>query len=138
VRPVEGDFVAEVSVEGRYQDQYDQAGLLVRASSTRWIKAGIEYVDGAQLASVVVTRDYSDWSTARLVAPPPRFGVRLVREGPAVTVQGSVDGGTSWQLLRLAWLGDDRTLEVGPMCASPDGGGFDVVFHGFTLEQPPA
>jgi uncharacterized protein len=134
IRRVDGDFVAEVGVEGHYREQYDQAGLLVRASATHWVKAGIEYVDGAQLASVVVTRGYSDWSTAPLVEPPERFRVRVVKDGPAVKVEGSTDGGTTWQLMRLAWLGDHTPLDVGPMCASPDGGGFDVTFHDFTLQ----
>jgi uncharacterized protein len=135
LRAVDGDFVAEVGIEGRYREQYDQAGLIVRASATHWVKAGIEYVDGAQLASVVVTREYSDWSTSRLDEPPERFGVRVTKEGPTVTVEGSGDGGATWQLMRLAWLGDHPTLEVGPMCASPDGTGFDVTFHGFTVER---
>jgi uncharacterized protein len=84
---------------------------------------------------VVVTREYSDWSTSRLDEPPERFGVRVTKEGPTVTVEGSGDGGTTWQLMRLAWLGEHPTLEVGPMCASPDGTGFDVTFHGFTVER---
>jgi uncharacterized protein len=134
VRAVEGDFAAEVSVEGRYREQFDQAGLLVRASATHWMKAGVEFVDGAQLASVVVTRDYSDWSTARLTEPPERFGLRVTREGPAITVQGSADDGATWQLMRLAWFGDGAAVDVGPMCASPDGAGFDVTFHDFVLE----
>jgi uncharacterized protein len=134
VRTVDGDFVAEVAVEGRYREQYDQAGLLVRASRTQWAKAGIEFVDGVQLASVVVTREYSDWSTTRLADPPERFGVRVTRQGPVITVEGSTDGAT-WELMRLAWLGDHPTLDVGPMCASPDGAGFDVTFHGFTIAR---
>jgi uncharacterized protein len=59
--------------------------------------------------------------------------VRVVKDGPAVKVEGSTDGGTTWQLMRLAWLGDHTPLDVGPMCASPDGSGFDVTFHDFTL-----
>mmetsp|Transcript_29540 Transcript_29540/g.48740 ORF Transcript_29540/g.48740 Transcript_29540/m.48740 type:complete len:277 (-) Transcript_29540:32-862(-) len=43
--------------------QFDQAGLCVRFDSDHWIKAGIEVVDGLPRLSVVVTNDYSDWST---------------------------------------------------------------------------
>ena len=44
--PVAGDFTAEVTVEGRYEVLYDQAGLMIRLSESHWIKAGIEYTDG--------------------------------------------------------------------------------------------
>ena len=43
---------------GRHQ-QYDQAGLMVRLDPQHWLKCGIEYVDGRQCASAVVTRRLS-------------------------------------------------------------------------------
>ena len=43
-RPVAGDFTAEVEVRGRYQDLYDQAGLMVRQDAHTWMKCGIEFV----------------------------------------------------------------------------------------------
>ena len=70
-RPWEGDFVASVLVDGDYRDRYDQAGLMVRLDETTWLKCGVEYVGGVHLASVVVTRDVSDWSVAPL-PPDPR------------------------------------------------------------------
>lgn len=36
-----GDFVAEVKVSGKYQDLYDQAGLMVRLNEANWLKVGI-------------------------------------------------------------------------------------------------
>ena len=39
-QPVQGDFVCEVKVSGRYEALYDQAGLMVRADETTWMKCG--------------------------------------------------------------------------------------------------
>src|SRR4029079_1944614 len=65
-RAGQGDFTAEGSFSGRYHELYDQAGLMVRADATHWMKCGIEYTDGAMHFSVVVTNGNSDWSAFRL------------------------------------------------------------------------
>jgi uncharacterized protein len=36
----------QCTVKGDFKTTYDQAGLMIRASPEKWIKAGIEYVDG--------------------------------------------------------------------------------------------
>ncbi|MCC7446137.1 MAG: DUF1349 domain-containing protein [Anaerolineae bacterium] len=131
---VMGDFTGEVKVTGRYQELYDQAGLMVRLDSTTWLKCGIEYVNGVQQASAVVTRDYSDWSVAPLPQNPPSIWLRIVRRDVSVEVFYSLDGET-YTLLRMAYL-TSAGVDVGPMCASPDGNGFAVTFEGFTVTQP--
>jgi regulation of enolase protein 1 (concanavalin A-like superfamily) len=118
-RRVSGDFVAEVKVSGAYRDQYDQAGLMVRLDAAHWLKCGIEFVDGVQQVSAVVTREYSDWSVVPLPEPPPALWLRVSRRGYA--------------LLRLAYLPPAEAVRVGPMCASPEGNGVTVAFEGFTV-----
>ena len=54
-RPWDGDFVATVTVRGAYRERYDQAGLMVRLDDRVWLKCGVEFVDGRQYASAVVT-----------------------------------------------------------------------------------
>lgn len=131
----EGDFVAEVTVTGGYRDQYDQAGLMVRLDETVWLKCGVEFVGGVQQASAVVTRDHSDWSVAPLPANPRSLRLRVARTGPDIDVRYAVDG-ARFELLRLARLTDAPTLLVGPMCAAPDGSGFETTFTGLTLRAP--
>jgi regulation of enolase protein 1 (concanavalin A-like superfamily) len=131
-REVEGDFTVEVRVIGEYTDLYDQAGLMLRVDEENWIKTGIEFFDGQQHASAVVTREFSDWSVTRLEGAPRSIWLRATRKAEAVEIFTSLDGQT-YQLLRLAYLKPSAVTQVGPMCASPDGSGFTAHFEGFTI-----
>jgi uncharacterized protein len=129
---VEGDFVAEAVFDGAYRDLYDQAGLMVRENEQIWMKAGIEFVAGVRHASVVVTREYSDWSVLPLERSAEQFYLRVEREGGALSVFYS-ETGQNFRLLRIAFLTETKNLEVGPMAASPEGSGFDVTFRRFAI-----
>ena len=50
-------------------------------------------------------------------------------------MRSSVDG-ERYDLLRLTRLTDAPTLLVGPMCAAPDGAGFEALFEGFVIGRP--
>ena len=131
---VRGDFVCEVKVSGRYEALYDQAGLMARVDEANWIKCGIEFVEGVQHVSAVVTRDYSDWSVVPLPHNPPALWLRVTRRGSAVEVHYSLDG-ERYTLLRLAYLVPAAALSVGPMCASPEGNGFSMTFEGLAVRS---
>jgi regulation of enolase protein 1 (concanavalin A-like superfamily) len=131
---VEGDFTAEVKVIGQYTDLYDQAGLMLRLDDNHWLKCGIEYVHGVQHASVVVTREFSDWSVVALPENPPEIWLRLSRQAETVQVFYSLDG-QNYNLLRLCYLPPSGSAGVGPMCASPDGEGFQVTFEAFNVSK---
>ncbi|HWJ71708.1 MAG TPA: DUF1349 domain-containing protein [Kaistia sp.] len=130
-RSVEGDFTAEVTIDGRYDTLYDQAGLMVRLSETHWIKAGIEFTDGALHFSVVVTNDQSDWSMLKIVQPTDGLRLRMTRHGEAVRVQYLDAEDDHWKMARLAYLPRSSSIEVGMMCCSPQRPGFEVTFHDF-------
>jgi uncharacterized protein len=130
---VTGNFVTEVKVSGKYRDLYDHAGIMVRLDESTWIKCGMEFVNGEQLVSVVVTRDYSDWSVVPTAQPPDALWLRVTRKGDSVEIQYSFDG-ARYAMLGLAHLTLAETVMVGPMCASPDGNGFEVTFEGFTVK----
>lgn len=122
----------EVTFEGDFTELYDQAGLMVRVDPENWVKAGIEYTDGAPHLGAVVTREFSDWSQS----PVPEWAgkpvtVRVSREGDALTLRArSADG--PWRMLRLAPLAPDASATAGPYCCSPLREGLTVRFTSFT------
>ena len=130
---IENDFSASVEVVGEYQDQYDQAGLMVRLDEATWLKCGVELKDGIQYASVVVTRDWSDWSVVKL-DHTASIWMRIQRRQNTLEVEFSMDGKT-FQLLRQTHLTEASVLSVGPMIAAPKGDGFRAVFKDFKLRQ---
>lgn len=136
-RAVTGDFTARVSFLGAYRELYDQAGLMVRIDERNWLKAGIEFVDGRQMLSVVVTREFSDWSTALGPSVQEWIELRVSRHGEAMRVEWALAGSRpSYSLMRLAYLPKADPVMVGPMCCSPQRAGFEVRFREFGISPP--
>jgi len=129
---VTGNFTAEVKFTGDYRDLYDQAGMMVRLDDTIWMKCGVEFFEGLQNASVVVTHEFSDWSVLPLRSGPASLWLRIVREGYTGAVYYSTDS-ANYTLIRQAYLTAEPTLSVGVMCCAPIGGGISVTFEGFTV-----
>ncbi|AVR97198.1 DUF1349 domain-containing protein [Pseudoduganella armeniaca] len=129
-RPVEGDFTAQVLVQGDFRELYDQAGLMVRVDERRWIKVGVEFSDGALLLSSVLTDERSDWATSLAPALPDGFWLRVTVTAGVIRVQYSADG-VVWPLLRLAPFPIASRYLVGPMCCTPERAGLTVRFTHF-------
>ncbi len=127
-----GDFRCEVKVSGAYAALYDQAGLMVRLDAETWLKCGIEFVEGVQYVSAVVTRDCSDWSVVALPGSPAALWLRVVRTGATVEISYALDG-ENYTMLRLTYLTEAERVQVGPMCAAPKGSGFPATFEGFSV-----
>jgi regulation of enolase protein 1 (concanavalin A-like superfamily) len=134
--PAEGDFSAEVVVDGLYEVLYDQAGLMLRVDRRNWIKAGIEYTDGQSHFSTVVTRDgFSDWSVVPLGHLTEPLRLRLTRHSEALRVQYHLSG-SAWRMARLAYLAMPEIVSVGAMCCSPQREGFEVTFRKLSIGAP--
>jgi uncharacterized protein len=129
---VTGDFTVEVKITGQYRELYDQAGIMVRENETTWLKCGIEFVEEIQNVSAVVTQDFSDWSVVPLLQPPSSLWLRVQRRAEAIEIQYSLNG-TQYQMLRLAYLTQSKSLQVGLMAASPQGEGCEIKFEQFKL-----
>ena len=130
--PVRGEFTFEARISGRYAALYDQAGLMVRVDAENWAKCGTEFVDGERHASVVFTRDFSDWSTMKDLSASGPVWWRAVRSKDSLETLCSLDGKT-FQSVRQGYLVPDRPAEVGIMCAAPEGDGFECVFDNLKL-----
>jgi uncharacterized protein len=133
-REFTGNFIAQVKVSGKYQDLYDQAGLMVRLDQNNWLKCGIELVEGVQQISAVVTRDYSDWSVMPMPNNPTSIWLKVTRRDSAIEIHYSLDG-QQYTMLRMAYLTSVATVGVGIMCASPEGTGFVTVFEQFKIHR---
>jgi regulation of enolase protein 1 (concanavalin A-like superfamily) len=124
---VSGDFELGLVAEGEYAAQYDQAGVMVLADERTWLKAGIEFVDGVHQASVVITREYSDWSVTPVPPPVGGFRLKVDRQGDTLRV-ARLEPDAGWVQMRLGYLPPERPVFVGIMAAAPDGPGFAARF----------
>jgi regulation of enolase protein 1 (concanavalin A-like superfamily) len=116
-------------------ERYDQAGLLVRAGSDHWIKAGVEVSDGVAHVGVVVTNGVSDWS----MSPVPEWqGIATLRlsqlRGAAVIRARTDDEG--WRTIRVAPMIPGDSLQAGPMLCSPTRAGLHVTFRAWRETSP--
>jgi len=86
------DFTFQARITGQYSALYDQAGLMVRLDAGNWMKCGTEFFDGRRHASVVFTRDFSDWSTMPDLSDTAAIGWRAVRKKDSIETLCSLDG----------------------------------------------
>lgn len=128
---VAGDCTIEAYVEGELLALYDQVGLMLRADDRQWVKCGIENLSDGPYRSVVVTREFSDWS---IVENGGRSGlwVRLERRGTTIETFTSQEG-KSYSLFRQTYFPDTNPVSVGVMAASPTGMGFQARFRQLSL-----
>ena len=136
--PLPAEAAVEVTFTAAFTDQFDQAGVLLRADEETWVKAGVEYADGVPQVGAVVTLGRSDWS----VRPVPewagrRVTVRLSRSGDAVTIRARADD-EPFTLLRVAPFPAGLAADAGPFCCAPTRSGLTVRFHGWQTGPPDA
>ena len=127
-----GDFEANVKITGAYKELFHQAGLMVRIDNKNWIKCGIEYVDGVQNVSAVVTRNVSDWSVVPRHDSPKSIWLKLLRKGDFVEIKYSFDN-KKFDMLRLAYFPPKVKAMIGMVAAAPGKLPFDVTFEDFKV-----
>jgi regulation of enolase protein 1 (concanavalin A-like superfamily) len=131
---IAGDFMFQARVDGNYAALYDQAGLMVRLDETTWMKCGTELVEGERWASVVFTRDFSDWSTMPDLTQVGPVYWRVVRKKDSIEAQCSRDG-EKYLTIRQGYFPAKAEVMVGVMVASPEGTGLDATFDQLLLEK---
>ncbi len=130
-----GEFTFQARISGKYASLYDQAGLMVRLDEKRWMKCGSELVDGKRSASVVFTHDFSDWSTMDDLSQSDPVYWRVARKKDSIEAQISEDG-VSFHTVRQGYFPAYVEAQVGVMCASPEGAGFEATFDQLRIEKP--
>lgn len=131
----QGDFTASLRIEARYEELYDQAGIMVRIDERHWIKAGIELSDGVACIGNVLTLGRSDWSTTTYAGDPSDLYLRVTVADGVLRIQTSADG-LRWPLLKLCPFPKAQSYQVGPMCCTPEREGLEVQFSEFRVEPP--
>ena len=106
--------------------------LIEEWAHENWIKAGVEYVNGKQNVSAVVTHRTSDWSVVQLPDAPRSIWIKAVRRLDAVEIFFSRDD-KEYIMMRTCWLQDNCPVMVGLMGACPDGKGFTATFEEFKV-----
>jgi uncharacterized protein len=127
--PFEAGTAIEVTFTAAFSQQFDQAGVFVRATDEVWIKAGLEYADGVLGAGAVVSNGSSDWSVG---AVPEWLGtrvtIRVSRLNDAIVVRARAND-EPFRLLRVAPFPVDAGLAAGPLACAPTRSGLIVRFH---------
>lgn len=131
-----GEFETKVKITGNYVTTFDQMGIMLRIDHENWIKAGVEFVNGKQNVSAVVTHKTSDWSVVELEKAPRAIWIKAVRKLDAVEISYSLDD-KKYTMIRTAWFKDNCPVMVGLVGASPDGKGFDAIFEDFKVIPTP-
>lgn len=135
LRPFTAGTAIEVSFLLDYTEQFDQAGVLVRADATHWLKAGVEMSDGEAQVGAVSTNETSDWS----LAPVPAWRnstvtVRVSWWSDALIVRARSND-APWQLVRVAPWTPTGAVAAGPYVAAPTRPGLQVRLTGWHLDE---
>ncbi|MDG4482111.1 DUF1349 domain-containing protein [Xanthomonas vesicatoria] len=124
-------FTCQLRVRAKFEQLYDQAGLMIRVNERQWVKAGIELSDGRAMLSSVLTDGKSDWATGPYEADPSDFWIRATVDKGVLRLQVSKDG-RYWPLVRLCPFPLATTYLVGPMTCTPEREGLKVHFSDWT------
>jgi uncharacterized protein len=123
-----GDLDVSVRVRGAFANQYDQAGIILRADEHTWLKTGLEFFEGRPRLSTVLTLGCSSWMVADLPPGTDEVTLRVSRRGDAVEVRYTAGDGAA-ELAALVFMPPGREMLAGIVCAAPEGTGFSVAFH---------
>ena len=128
-------FTTQLRVRAKYEELYDQAGIMIRIDDRRWVKAGIENSDGENLLSSVLTIERSDWASGAYTHDSSNFWLRATISAGVLKLQVSPDG-QRWPVFRLAPFPEASTYLVGPMCCTPERAGLEIEFSEFQIGPP--
>ncbi|XP_029214497.1 uncharacterized protein [Acropora muricata] len=126
--------VIESSFELSPQNQFDQAGIMIRVDGDHWIKTGLEFVDNRYLMSCVVTNKWSDWSHEEWKDNRLALRVNKIDDDYVIDRKCYNGSGSEWKTVRIAHLDSGgNAVKIGLYCCSPTKEGMSVVFDKFSI-----
>lgn len=133
-KEVTGDFVMRARVQVDFQDVYDAACLMVRASADVWGKFCFEFTDFDTHAVVsVVTNHTSDDANGSNIEGNSVW-LQVARVGQSFGFHYSLDG-ERFFMVRFFNLPVGETIQAGLVAQAPTGRGGDRVYADFSLEH---
>jgi regulation of enolase protein 1 (concanavalin A-like superfamily) len=136
---VEGNFSLATQVRFHPVHQYDQAGLMIRADKSCWIKTSVEHEPEGrpQLGVVVTNGGYSDWSLQDFPFEDRAVALRIRKRGDDVLVEFAPPNVDRWTLMRVARLHCPQgiPLRAGLYACSPKGPGFRAEFAYLRIDR---
>ena len=136
---------AKVTVNGPWTKLYDQGGLCMIITSpgeeqTKWIKTGVEMMDGKPRVSCVVTHTWADWGLHPIVADDMSSAtVEFVVKDGKLWVYLYGDEGERYPLREITWwaaLPGDAECKIGVSAARPgnEGGVLNVEYKDLVVK----
>ncbi|KAL1991219.1 hypothetical protein VTN49DRAFT_5723 [Thermomyces lanuginosus] len=118
---------ARVSVTAPWKERYDQGGLILVLQSAgwkekKWIKTGIEFLEGRPNVSTVTKDRWSDWSLLPVPSGGNAATIEVCRESGGSLWIYLVEGISRVPIREVTWAfeqEDGVELWVGPYAAKP-------------------
>ena len=128
IMPLSSFTSLRITVTASWTYQYDQGGILVLVKSkdgvSRWIKSGVELLDGVPRVGTVAKDNWSDWSLSPLTAKDGKTATVEFEAGPgkALWVRLVGENGEKTPLREVTWwaaLDEDAEVLAGVYTAKP-------------------
>ena len=129
-------FVAKTDfADARHR--FDQCGIVLYLDSENWLKASVEYENGAfqHLGSVVTNEGYSDWATTAIDGQIRTMWYRLSRREDDYRIECSPDGVTFSQMRICHLRKGGGTIRFGLYACSPEESSFTAVFSHMQITE---
>lgn len=117
--------------------RFDQCGIVLYLDSENWLKASVEYENGAfqHLGSDVTNEGYSDWATTAIDGQIRTMWYRLSRWEDDYRVECSPDG-VAFSQMRICHLRKGGgTIRFGLYACSPEESSFTAVFSHMQITE---
>ena len=117
--------------------RFDQCGIVLYLDSENWLKASVEYENGAfqHLGSVVTNGGYSDWATTAIDGSIRTMWYRLSRREDDYRIECSRDGVNFSQMRICHMHKGGGAIRFGLYACSPEDSSFTAVFSQMRLME---